>query len=439
MNNKFAAAFAATALVGVTTAFAANPFSDVTPNSWAYQAVAQLANQGIVNGYPDGTFKGQNNITRYEVAQMVAKAMANQNRANAEQQAMINRLADEFSAELNNLGVRVSNLEDRVGNIKATGDVRLRYLGSKKNKNHENKYDAYGKHSTFDMRGRVQFNAKVNDKTSAVIRVTSGDMEFGDAKGNKSGDARFDQVYVAHKFGSSATLIGGRFPLMVGAGLAYDDNFDGAGLVLGNGKHVQGVLGYGSMVEGTVRDAELDAKHNARVWLAQAKVGNLEQGKSIGGFYLGVADRFDTGIKQLDGLKGVYGFNADYNINKIWVGGEWLKGKFDRDAKGTKATAWVAGLGYGKYDQAKAGTWDIKAQYFNQKKYAPIVSSTWNQAYDLSNSLLKNQNGYKGWMATVDYALADNVGLSGYYGFHGKNQDGQKVSDFYRAELNYKF
>ena len=48
----------------------------------------------FVNGYQDGTFKGQNDITRYEMAQMVAKAMANQDRANAEQQAMINRLFD---------------------------------------------------------------------------------------------------------------------------------------------------------------------------------------------------------------------------------------------------------------------------------------------------------------------------------------------------------
>ena len=64
------------------------------------------------------------------MAQMVAKAMANQDRANAEQQAMINRLADEFSNELNNLGVRVSRLEDRVGNVKVTGDARIRYQGS---------------------------------------------------------------------------------------------------------------------------------------------------------------------------------------------------------------------------------------------------------------------------------------------------------------------
>ncbi len=98
MRKHFLVALAV--LSGVTTCLAANPFSDVEPNHWAYQSVAQLATEGVINGYPDGTFKGENNITRYEMAQMVAKAMANQERFDAEQNAMINRLADEFSEEL---------------------------------------------------------------------------------------------------------------------------------------------------------------------------------------------------------------------------------------------------------------------------------------------------------------------------------------------------
>ena len=69
MKHQLAAVLAATAMLGVTTAFAANPFSDVTPDSWAYQSVSQLANAGIINGYPDGTFKGQKDITRFEMAQ----------------------------------------------------------------------------------------------------------------------------------------------------------------------------------------------------------------------------------------------------------------------------------------------------------------------------------------------------------------------------------
>ncbi|KXB83623.1 hypothetical protein HMPREF1867_01699, partial [Veillonella dispar] len=66
MIKQITAMLAATAVLGATTAFANNPFSDVSTDSWAYQAVSQLAEAGIVNGYPDGTFKGQNNITRYE-------------------------------------------------------------------------------------------------------------------------------------------------------------------------------------------------------------------------------------------------------------------------------------------------------------------------------------------------------------------------------------
>ena len=93
------------------------------------------------------------------MAQMVAKAMANQDRANAEQQAMINRLADEFSNELNNLGVRVARLEDRVGNVKVTGDMRIKWEDQE--------------HASSDTNGRarIQFNAKVNDRTEAVARI----------------------------------------------------------------------------------------------------------------------------------------------------------------------------------------------------------------------------------------------------------------------------
>lgn len=409
--KKFAAVFAATALVGVTSAFAANPFSDVTPDSWAYQSVAQLANSGIINGYPDGTFKGQNDITRYEMAQMVAKAMANQDRANAEQQAMINRLADEFSSELNNLGVRVANLEDRVGNIKATGDVRLRYRGSED----KGVYKTDSK-SKFDFRGRVQFNANVNDNTKAVIRVTSGDIEFGDTDGKNKSDARFDRIYVQHNFGSHVTATAGRFNQVIGAGLAYDGTFDGAQINVGNEKvNLQGAYGY---LTSDALNETTDTNPEIGYVALNGKLGHYT---NVGGFYADVAGDIDDSI---------YGFNADVNYKKLWVGGEWLKMK-DTD----NSQAWVAGLGYGNFDIAKTGTWDVKAQYFNQKENAPIIDSTWNQAYDLGNT----NNGYKGWMATVDYALAKNVGLSAYYGFNSEDQDGNDLSDFYRAELNYKF
>lgn len=62
---------------GVVSA-ASNPFSDVPADSWAYDAVATLSADGVIDGYPDGTYKGGNTMTRFEMAQIVARAMAKQ-------------------------------------------------------------------------------------------------------------------------------------------------------------------------------------------------------------------------------------------------------------------------------------------------------------------------------------------------------------------------
>ena len=405
MKKQFAAIFAATAVLGVTTAFAANPFSDVTPDSWAYQAVSQLAAAGIVNGYPDGTFKGQNDITRYEMAQMVAKAMANQDRANAEQQAMINRLADEFSNELNNLGVRVARLEDRVGNVKVTGDARLRYR------------DAEHEKSKFDARARVQFNAKVNDRTDAVVRLTSGNFELGNSQNGGNANATIDRAYVNHKFGERVSVKAGRFGQTFGSGLAYDAQFDGAQFNAGNDKvNFQAAYGYG--VSGAF-DQATNTNPELVVLNLNGKVGKHV---NAGGFYTRV-----NGEDAISGhqYKNIYGFNADANFDKVWVGGEWLK-----DSHVDNSQAWTAGLGYGDYNIAKKGSWDVKGQYFNAKANAPIVDTTYNHIYTTDA---------KGWMASVNYALQNNVGLSANYGFDWKTQDGADLKDFYRADLNYKF
>ena len=126
MKKTLVSALAATLVVGAasTTFAAANPFSDVPTDHWAYDAVAQLARDGVIEGYGDTTFQGESAITRYEMAQMIAKAMAKQDQANAADKAMIDKLAAEFSDELNNLGVRVSNLEKKMDNVHWEGMLR---------------------------------------------------------------------------------------------------------------------------------------------------------------------------------------------------------------------------------------------------------------------------------------------------------------------------
>ena len=407
--KKHLAVLAATAVLGVTSAFAANPFSDVTPQDWAYQAVAQLAAQGVVNGYPDGTFQGQNNITRYEMAQMVAKALVRQDRVDAEQNAIINRLANEFSAELNNLGVRVATLENKVGNFKFTGDARLRY----QNRKVENEDKSKTYKSKFDYRGRVKFEATVNDNTKAVVRLM-GSKEFG-GKGNP--DTAIDRVYVQHNFGKYATTTLGRQDLTIGAGLAYDDVFEGAVANVGKDK-LNASVAYGYLQAGKYQtlNFEGERKENAQVTVYQLNTMPTEK-VAVKGFYTEV---------HKDGVDNAYGASLDLTLGKkVWAGGEYVK----TETQGADGEGWTAGLGYGNANIKQAGTWGVKAQYFDIKKDAPVVSSTWN--------LIKKDQ--KGVLATVNYTVAKNVGLSAFATIDTKGQDNKSKAESYRADLNYKF
>ena len=469
--KKHLAVLAATAVLGVTSAFAANPFSDVTPQDWAYQAVAQLASQGIVNGYPDGTFKGQQNITRYEMAQMVAKALVRQDRVDAEQNAIINRLANEFSAELNNLGVRVATLENKVGNFKFTGDARLRFIGHEKTTTsldvvEKDKEDKSGKEkvltekmmkkSMFDYRGRVQFAATVNDNTKAVIRLV-GSKEFGAAGNPKT---TIDRIYVQHNFGKYLTATAGRHDLTVGAGLTYDDVFEGATAMVGKDALNASVsygyapaLGYNAVFGGTkdvpgtsnreVSFFAKDQKDNAQLAVFQVN-GMIGKAVKVGGFYTKV-----NGVKAIDAVTAINGIALDadsikqaekltkksldfYGVNASVKLGHNLMvdGEFAKYVDLKHSNAWTAGIAYGAYDMKKAGTWMLKAQYVNLDVMAPVFSSTYMTPY--------NQN-YKTWSVLGKYAIAKNVGLAAYSTIGAKDKAGNDVADFYRAELNYKF
>ena len=139
--KKILAIAAVAALTAGVSAYAANPFSDVSTDDWAYQAVSDLSDQGVVEGYPDGTFKGERNMTRYELAQVIARLMAREDQLNAEQKATLDKLAGEYADELANLGVRVSNLEKKVGNISWSGNARMRWVQGYDGIEAKDKYD----------------------------------------------------------------------------------------------------------------------------------------------------------------------------------------------------------------------------------------------------------------------------------------------------------
>jgi S-layer homology domain len=123
-------AYAQSAPAPVTSATAApNPFADVPQDSWAYQAIQGLAADGLITGYPDGTFKGDRPLTRYEAADLVERAVKAAEKKISAGQAVsdtditaLRELVDQFESEVKSVVANVADLKQTTAGIKAEAD-----------------------------------------------------------------------------------------------------------------------------------------------------------------------------------------------------------------------------------------------------------------------------------------------------------------------------
>ena len=425
MNKKLVASLVATMAVGAT-AFAANPFVDVPSDSWAYNSVVELANSGIIQGVDGVHFQGERNITRYEAAEIVAKAMAHEDRANAEQRALINRLADEFSDELNNLGVRVSNLEDRVGNVKLTGDARVRYMKQGK---------ALKNDGSWQFRGRLRANAKINDRADAVIGVNyASKFSSTDAASADKDTFYVDRAYVNYALdaGKKFNVMVGRYDYELGnaSGIQYGDNFDGAQLKFAN-KKMAATAGYGKFKEGLLNDTK-----TAYGELEGFFGGGTVAGSAVGAFYnnFNKSDAVGAGVVVPDDLWGAYtSLNFAKKFNFL---GEYQK--VNNPGTSTDADVFYGKLQYGKALFAQPKTWDLWVDYVNIDKNG-VYGSTGNWRTD--NLLGIGGNGAKGWGVGADYAFAKNAQFQVFQTFNSKTKasHSQDIDELTRAQFVFVF
>ncbi|MDN5335475.1 MAG: hypothetical protein PWR02_501 [Synergistales bacterium] len=219
--KKFVALVAVAALVAFAApAFAANPFMDVPMNHWAYDAVSQLAARGIVTGYPDGAFKGEWKATRYEMASIVARALAyvDMNKASKEDLELLKRLVVEFKDELDALGVkvedldgRVSTLEEDIGGWRIWGELRFDAKWGDNDGVSGGKKSAYGLTSDTDFdlnRYRIYMQKKIDDKLTFTARIGPAGGDFD----NADKDLDWEQYYVTAKMPWDFTVKLGKWP-----------------------------------------------------------------------------------------------------------------------------------------------------------------------------------------------------------------------------------
>ena len=236
MKKSVVSALTTALVVGATatTFAAANPFSDVPAGHWAYNSVAKLAAEGVIEGYGDGTFLGNRNITRYEMAQMIAKAMAKNPQGASK--AELDKLAAEFREELDNLGVRVSELEKHADMVKWTGELRYRYWHDR-----ENLADG-GRTTRINHQAQIRLfpTAEINEHWSAKARFTA----TLNARNDSTGDAELTYIFAEGNYNKFNVKIG-RMPFVSKAdsnasgSMLVDDFFSGIQLNYGDKFKVQ--------------------------------------------------------------------------------------------------------------------------------------------------------------------------------------------------------
>jgi hypothetical protein len=360
---------------------AANPFTDVPAKHWAYDAVAKLAQAGIVDGYSDKTFRGDKTITRYEMAQIVAKAMGKS--TSQDQRAVVQKLANEFSNELNTLGVKVEGMQNQLDNmVKVSGDARVRY---------EN---VGGYNDATDFRARVNFDGKVNDGIKFNARITSQDINSL----NAPIDARLDTANVTFDaLGLTNTI--GRQDIYLGDGFLMDTQMNAVSTQIGGFKAFGGSVNSGTM---------------NRIYGAEYSTDI--HGVTLTGDYL----------KDVTRDKQIYAANTSFGLfdGAVTVSGEYAKNSTDN----------AKAYGYG----LKLNNYGLSAMYRNVEAAAFLPTSTLAGENAAGTIDTIGNNGFKGMEYRYDRTLMKNTDLTVRYQDF-KDQAGAKLTKRAMATVNVKF
>ena len=368
--------------LGVTaSAYAANPFSDVPAGHWAYDAVNKLAAEGVVDGYPDGTYGGDKLMTRYEMAQIVAKAMA--------KGANVDKLAAEFADELDSLGVRVANLEKKADNVKITGQIRASYRDTKGD--YKNGHDGY-------LRTRLFVNGQVNEDWAYTGRIEARNYYASESSSWDQDEVNLNWAYVTGRVGGVKVEAGRQDFTFADV---VDNRGDGVKLSYGNDVKVYG-------------------------WVWKASNDNWVTGSNLGLTNLDDGDRvYVAGVGAKLGVVGadVRYYNTDNaRENEIWelalkgeiakdltLKGTYFYGDSDVDGFDGDNSGYLVGLAYRGAKASQPGSWGLYANYSDRPLATYLDPTLFSGGYGEYPLDVVAGDGYEGYDIGANVTLAKNI------------------------------
>lgn len=371
------------------TSFASNSFTDVSAGHWTYDSIGKLAAAGVIEGYGDDTFRGDRLMTRYEMAQIVAKAMA--------KGTNVDKLAAEFADELNALGVRVAKLEeDR--KVKISGQIR--YSNSRDSFNWRN--NRYRQR----LRTRLWINGEINDNWKYLARIENNQFFVNSDFNGTANDVRFkgeettnwNVACLQGRLGG-ASIMAGREVLWAGDGNIYDGAMDGVTVDYGSKLHVQAYYGkptlardlYGRPMDGVWGgNLTLNTLNNKlKLYAEYTKFNTENQGDDLGLLSLAFMGELNNNFR----LSTIY--TKTYSNNALYI------------SKGAPTSGFVSTLNYKESSYAKPGSFGVSLKYYQAAAGSAVVHTMTGAG---ASSFFTT--GYKGYSIGVNYVIAKNMMLN---------------------------
>ncbi len=455
-----------------------NPFTDVPSGHWSYDAINSLVKARVI----DVSGGAVDNLTRYEMAELVARAMTRQNKADAASLAQLEKLKREFRLELVKMGAMAAPrqaAQKKEDKTTWSAEIRTRYNNhTLDNATRLAKYDP-NKNQTL-MRTRLSLVGEINKDWTYYGRWEN---EQNLRNSGSQGTTDFNVAHVEGAvFGGKLAL--GRFAYTPAYGLVIDSYFDGVRLKLGN--KLKATLFYGTDENQSTSVKQADAGMmketpagatgrrflvSNRIWGAPALSTTSSQaairqpGAVRDTSTRGVELAYDMGATRLKGLylaldaPGMIpeakatraefvelGFES--KLNGIWT----LTGIFSRSNADNNNTGSMLGIRYKNYNLNKPNSFNIYTTYRHLGRFSTyysyyhLTNITSNLTYDMPASNISGDydssriHGSKGFEYGFNYVFAKNALLNCYLITARPTDDASPFSQqMIRADLYWYF
>lgn len=388
----------------------ANPFDDVPKTHWSYAAVEKLVHDGVVAGYDDNTFKGDRPLSRYEMAVIVGKAISKSEKADTENKALIAKLSQEYYRELDNMGVQLAEVKEKVDKVTLNGFMRAKYdsdtVGGKTSPVNGNG----NKHFYMDFEGTMKANENWDVHFQSETNETySTNRSWGE------NDGTFQRIWATGSVGAVDVTFGKKW-WGYGSNVAWGHSGSGIQFDYATPQYKVSVFNF--------KPTQLDGDGNA-INLTNASNTSL-YGMNINADLSKVvnANLLVGGNKATgDGTKSDGSLNPDTGIThwgEVDLSAKLLKnvkvtGTYARTNADDYNSSQEFRLDYKGMDLKQPGSFDVYLRLLKFQKFGdPSHDDEWSSL----------PSDMKGWVLGVDYALGKDIQWATLYGNQKLNISG---------------